>query len=43
MVKKKLLLGMSLLFMGVGMQAQSIATEQMDERFNNDDNKIPFG
>ena len=28
---------------GVNMHAQSIAAEQMDERFNNEDNKIPFG
>ena len=34
---------MLLLFVGVSMQAQSIANEQMDERFNNEDNKIPFG
>ena len=32
---------MLLLFVGVSMRAQSIATEQMDERFN--DNKLPYG
>jgi len=40
-MKKKLLFSMLLLFVGVGMQAQSVATEQMDERFN--DNKLPYG
>ena len=30
-----------LLFIGVSMQAQSVANEQMDERFN--DNKLPYG
>ena len=34
---------MLLLLGGVNIQAQSIAAEQMDERFNNEDNKIPFG
>ena len=33
---------MLLLFVGVSMQAQSIANEQMDERFN-DGTKFPFG
>ena len=33
---------MLLLFVGVSMQAQSVATEQMDERFN-DGAKFPFG
>lgn len=32
---------MLLLLVGVNMQAQSVATEQMDERFN--DNKLPYG
>ena len=32
---------MLLLFVGVSMQAQSVANEQMDERFN--DNKLPYG
>ncbi|MBP5800015.1 MAG: hypothetical protein J6W43_08925 [Prevotella sp.] len=41
-MKKKLLFSMLLLFVGVSMQAQSIATEQMDERFN-DGTKFPFG
>jgi len=40
-MKKKLLLSMLLLFVGVSMQAQSVAEEQMDERFN--DNKLPYG
>ena len=40
-MKKKLFFTMLLLLMGVSMQAQSIATEQMDERFN--DNKLPYG
>ncbi|MBR6187510.1 MAG: hypothetical protein IKQ59_00905 [Prevotella sp.] len=39
---KKLLLSVLLLFVGVSMQAQSVATEQMDERFN-DGTKMPFG
>ncbi len=39
---KKLLLSMSLLLMGVGMKAQSVATEQMDERFN-DGTNLPYG
>ena len=33
---------MLLLFVGVSMQAQSVATEQMDERFN-DGTKLPYG
>ena len=33
---------MFLLFMGVNMQAQSVAAEQMDERFNNGTN-LPYG
>ena len=33
-MKRTLLLSMLLLFAGAGMQAQSIANEQMDERFN---------
>ncbi|MBP5338289.1 MAG: hypothetical protein J6Z14_03150 [Prevotella sp.] len=40
-MKKKLLFSMLLLFVGVSMQAQSVAAEQMDERFN--DNKLPYG
>ena len=40
-MKKKLLFCMMLLLVGVSMQAQSVATEQMDERFN--DNKLPYG
>ena len=32
---------MLLLFVGLNMQAQSVATGQMDERFN--DNKLPYG
>ena len=34
---KKLLLSVLLLLVGVSMQAQSVATEQMDERFNDED------
>ncbi len=41
-MKKGLLLSMLLLFVGVSMQAQSIANEQMDERFN-DGTKFPLG
>ena len=40
-MKMKLLFSMLLLFVGVNMQAQSVAAEQMDERFN--DNKLPYG
>ena len=42
MMKKKLFLSMLLLLVGVSMQAQSIASEQMDERFN-DGTKFPRG
>ena len=38
---KKILFSVLLLFVGVSMQAQSVASAQMDERFN--DNKMPFG
>ena len=41
-MRKKLLFSMLLLFVGVSMQAQSIAAEQMDERFN-DGTKMPYG
>ena len=41
-MKKKLLLSMLLLLAGMSMQAQSVATEQMDERFN-DGTQMPFG
>ena len=41
-MKKKLLLSMLFLSVGVGMQAQSVAEEQMDERFN-DETKLPYG
>ena len=41
-MRKKLLFSILLLLAGVGMQAQSVATEQMDERFN-DSQKFPFG
>ncbi len=34
-------LTMLLLLVGVNTQAQSVSTEQMDERFNN--NKLPYG
>ena len=39
---KKLLLAVLLLFAGVSMYAQSVASEQMDERFN-DGTKMPYG
>ncbi len=42
MMTKKLLFSVLLLFVGVSMQAQSIAAEQMDERFN-DGSKMPYG
>ena len=41
-MKKKLLISMLLLFVGVSMQAQSVATEQMDKRFN-DGTNLPYG
>ena len=41
-MKKVLLFSMLLLLVGVSMRAQSIATEQMDERFN-DGTKLPYG
>ena len=40
-MKKVLLLSMLLLLVGINMQAQSIANEQMDERFYED--KMPYG
>jgi len=41
-MKKKILFSMLFLFVGiVCLQAQSVATGQMDERFNN--NKLPYG
>ena len=40
-MKKKLLFCMMLLFVGVSMQAQSVASEEMDERFN--DEILPYG
>ena len=40
-MKKHLLISMLFLFVGLSMQAQSVAAEQMDERFN--DNKLPYG
>ena len=40
-MKRMMHLAMLLLFVGGSMQAQYIATEQMDERFN--DNKLPYG
>ena len=42
MMNKQLLLTMSLLFVGGSMMAQSVAVEQMDERFN-DGTKLPYG
>lgn len=41
-MKKKVLFSMLLLFVGVSMKAQSIASKQMDERFNNG-TKFPLG
>ena len=41
-MKKKLLLSMLLLFVGVGMMAQSVDPGQMEERFN-DGTKMPYG
>ena len=41
-MKKNLLFSMLLLFMGGSMQAQSVAEEQMDERFN-DGTTLPYG
>ena len=41
-MKNKLLISISLLFVGVSIQAQSVATEQMDERFN-EGPEFPFG
>ena len=41
-VGRKLLLAMMLLLVGTSVQAQSVATEQMDERFN-DGTKLPYG
>ena len=43
MMINKLLLSMLLLFVGVSIQAQSIATEQMDERFNDGDKSPSAG
>ncbi len=40
-MKRSLLFSMLLLMVGASMRAQSIASEQMDERFN--DNKLPYG
>ena len=42
MMKNKLIFSFLLLFVGMSMHAQSIATEQMDERFN-DGTKMPYG
>ena len=41
-MKKRLLFCMMLLLVGVSMQAQSVASEQMDERFN-DGTNMPYG
>ena len=43
MMKKYLLLFVSLLLVGVDMRAQSVAVEQMDERFDNKEKKLPYG
>ena len=40
-MKRTMFLTMLLLLVGVNTQAQSVSTEQMDERFNN--NKLPYG
>ena len=40
-MRKSTFLTVLLLFAGLNMQAQSVAAEQMDERFN--DNKLPYG
>ena len=42
MKRTKLLFSVLLLFVGVSAMAQSVATEQMDERFN-DGTKVPLG
>ena len=42
MMKNKLLFCVMLLFAAVGMKAQSVATEEMDERFNNGTD-LPYG
>ena len=42
MMKTRLLFSVLLLSVGVSMQAQSVAAEQMDERFN-DGTKMPYG
>ena len=42
MIKKNLFFSVLLLLVGASMQAQSIANEQMDERFN-DGTKMPYG
>ncbi|MBR5728556.1 MAG: hypothetical protein IKX39_07920 [Muribaculaceae bacterium] len=42
MMKNKLLFCIMLLFAGMSMQAQSVATEEMDERFNNGTD-LPYG
>ena len=41
-MKKRLLFPILLLFVTASMQAQSVASEQMDERFN-DGTKLPYG
>ena len=41
-MKRNLLIVMLLILTGVSMKAQSVATEQMDERFN-DGTKLPYG
>ena len=42
LMKNKLLISILLLFVGLSMQAQPVATEQMDERFN-EGTEFPFG
>lgn len=40
-MKRLVLMTMLLLLVGISMQAQSVSSSQMDERFN--DNKLPYG
>ena len=43
-MKQKLLLSLLLLFVGVNMQAQTAVSDaQMDERFDNKEQKLPYG
>ena len=41
---KQLLLSLLMLFVGVSIQAQSsVSDNQMDERFDNKEQKLPYG